>query len=187
MAVLYTRTWEYTFCTEGTVISGVSYTTWKLKMKVDITSETSTTVGGNITIYFVRATDVAGGGYYYNNGNSLSVSVGDTVVLSSANVCSLQIPGGAISETQIWTGTWTGAKDSTGKFSQTFSATFIQTQKPNPYTGTVSGTFVVEPATNVYVYTGGAWKRGVPYVYTNSTWKKASGKVAVRKNNTWAT
>lgn len=178
MAVLHTTTFTYKMCDDGYTSGGYSYARWLLRMIVNITAETSTTVNGDMTVYFIRDTDAVNGGFSFSYQNTFSASVGDSVVYSTDNLGAINIPSGTQTEYKLWSGTWSGTKDSSGVFSQKFSATFNQKQRSDPWSGTVSGTFTVQPESNVFIYVNSAWHRGTAWVY-NDGWKKAKGKVSI--------
>ena len=178
MAVLHTTTFTYKMCDDGYQYGGYTYTRWLLRMVVNITSETSTDVAGNVEVHFIRDTNATAGGYNFSNGNYFCFKIGGQTIVETQNLGTITIPGGTYYDKTIWSGTWTGKKDSSGVFSQTFSATFNQTQRSNPWSGTVGGTFTVQPESNVFVYVNNAWHRGTAYVY-NGGWKKAKGKVSI--------
>lgn len=165
--------------------SVAGYAHYWLKMVVTETSSTSTDISGTVALYFCRNAE-SGAGYQFDNGNSLSVKIGNTSIYSDPNVCKLHINGGAASETLLTTINWSGKKDSNGAYSQTFSATFAQTQNTR-WSGTATGTFVgttVSP-TNTFIYDGTNWKKGVVWVYDGANWKKAQTKTAIYDGTNW--
>ena len=154
--------------------SVAGYAHYWLKMVVTETSSTSTDISGTVALYFCRNAE-SGAGYQFDNGNSLSVKIGNTSIYSDPNVCKLHINGGAASETLLTTINWSGKKDSNGAYSQTFSATFTQTQNTR-WSGTATGTFVgttISPS-NVFVYNGSQWKKGTIWVYDGTKWRKSA-------------
>lgn len=161
--------------------SGTSgYAHYWLKMVLSETSNNGTQATINIKIYFCRDAQT-GDGYHYNTGNFLKISVGGTQIASTSNTGSIQVNGGAASETLIYSTDYNVAVGWNG----TISATFSQTQNTK-WSGTVSGTFTTSTVGNVYVYNGSAWVKGIPWGYTSSGWKKAStGKVSVYNGSAW--
>lgn len=160
--------------------SGTSgYAHYWLKMVVTETANTGSQATLNIKVYFCRDSQT-GDGYHFNTGNSLKISVGGTQIVSTANTGSIQVNGGAASETQIYS---TDYNVSAG-WNGTITATFSQTQN-TIWSGSVFGSFTVSSGTNVYVYNGSAWKKGIVWVYDGSNWRQANGKVSVYNGSTW--
>lgn len=184
----HSASFEYEMCKDGDQIYNeydgktYTYTRWLLRMDLATTKETSTSVEGTMTVYFIRDTAAVKGGYYFGTQNQFTAWVNGTQVYHSDNLGRIEIPSGTRTEYKLWSGTWSGAKDSSGKFSQTFSAKFRQPQREKPWSGTVSGTFTIDVESNLYVYVNGKWRLGTPYVYTTAGWKKSTGKTSVYKD-----
>ena len=139
--------------------SVAGYAHYWLKMVVTETSSTSTDISGTVALYFCRNAE-SGAGYQFDNGNSLSVKIGNTSIYSDPNVCKLHINGGAASETLLTTINWSGTA-----------------------TGTFVGT-TISPS-NVFVYNGSQWKKGTIWVYDGTKWRKSAGKVSVNNGSAW--
>ena len=179
MAVLRSATYTYKMCDDGYEKDNITYTRWILRMIVNVTSENSTDVAGTVEVHFIRDTNAPAGGYKFGSQNYFWFGINGKKVYESQNLGLIEIPGGTYYDHTLWSGTWTGKKDSSGSFSQKFTAIFDQKQRSDPWSGTVEGTFTITPDSNLYIFVNNQWHLGIPYVYTSAGWKKSSGKTSV--------